>query len=840
MPDLTMNMESSFPAIWNDYAPSGAVFDELLTTKGEFRPHWQFLMQTLQKMGPQEFQNRKEAIHNQLQQDGVTYMVYEDSKGIENLWGLDPIPALIPSEEWGRLELGLIQRAEVLDKLLMDLYSDQQVISKRLLPPELVFANPGFLRPCSGTLSSKRALVSYAADLVRQSDGNMYVLGDRAQTPSGSGYALANRVTISRIMPSLFRDAQVHRLEPYFRTLRNSLKKSAPRETDDPFVVILSPGPGHQTYFEHAYLANYLGVFLVQGGDLVFKDQCLWFRSLKGLQKVDVLMRRVNGDYCDPLELRSDSLLGVPGMLQAVRSGNLTVINPLGAGVLQNPALSIYLPALSQYFLGEELLLPSVPTFWCGDARHRQHVLSHLDNMVIKPIYPQLAEHYVFGRNLSSAKKQQWIERIQRQPHLFVGQEQITFSTIPFWQGNRMEARHMGLRSFLVSDGRDYAVMPGGLTRVAPKMGDLVVSNHHRGFSKDTWILASEPERPVSLFSHLSYYTASVRHDRRVSYRVADNLFWLGRYAQRSESMIRWLRQVVLLRMGSQIPDDDPSVIRILQAATSRTELEWMFLEFADQKLTAPESGLRSILLDEQMTGSLSFNIKAMTRVARAVQDQLSEDIWYVCNRLNFAFSMMNDPVQVLESLNRMKIAFAALRGISTDSMSQGMGWRFWDIGRRIEWALNTMTLLHSALRDSESLPESFWEFILDMEDLHVIYRDHYSFTLNPIAILELILKNADNPRAVQTQLMILYEHISQLQSDEEETEEKQLILEALSMLKQAQLDPYSENMSPRETFNNFQYLLNDLTNRLYAFSDAITRKYLMKSEPSYQLQGEE
>jgi uncharacterized circularly permuted ATP-grasp superfamily protein len=482
------------------YCPPADTYDELCTGAGQVRAHWQYLTQVLGALGPVGLERHSEEVRRLLREYSVTYHVYGDPQGKERPWDLDPIPLLISSQEWANIESGLVQRAEILNRVLKDIYGPRELIKKGLIPAELIYAHGGFLRPCADIRSNREyELTLYAADLARGSDGRVCVLGDRTQAPSGLGYALVNRMIISRILPNLFRDAQVHRLSVFFHSLRMTLAALSPEREEEPHIVVLSPGPLNETYFEQGYLASYLGYPLVQGDDLSVIDGRVWLRSLQGLGPVDIILRRVDDHYCDPVELLPDSRLGVPGLVEAARRGAVAVINPLGSSVLENPGLDAYLEAIAHYLLGQALELPSVPTWWCGNPEGQSHVLANLDHLVIKPIYRGFGTRPVFGPHLSAKERLAWGERIRLHPHAYVGQELVHLSSTPALLDSRIVACQTLLRSFLVARADGYVVMPGGLTRIAPDRGPCIISNQTGAISKDTWVLASEPEKQVSL-----------------------------------------------------------------------------------------------------------------------------------------------------------------------------------------------------------------------------------------------------------------------------------------------------------------------------------------------------
>ncbi|MGL4549878.1 MAG: circularly permuted type 2 ATP-grasp protein, partial [Gemmataceae bacterium] len=408
------------------YAPPAGGFDEAFAPGGLARPHWHGLLRSLRGFGLPALKHRWAEARHLIRQNGVTYNVYGDPRGMARPWQLDPVPLVLSTAEADALEAGLTQRGRLLEALLRDLYGPQHTLTHGLLPPELVFENAAFLRPCHGSKPpGDRYLHLYAANVGRDPDGYFWVLGDRTQCPSGAGYALENRIVLSRMLPDVFRECQVQRLALFFRTLRDTLAAIAPHGRDNPRIVLLTPGPYNETYFEHAYLARYLGYPLVEGGDLTVRDNRVFLKVLGGLQPVDVIFRRLDDDFCDPLELRHDSFLGVPGLVQAARSGTVAVANALGSGLLETPALLAFLPGLCRHLLGEELRLPSAPTWWCGQPREMEHVLANLDDMVIKPARPSLRLEPTFAGELTRPRRDALAARIRAAPRDFIGQQRV-------------------------------------------------------------------------------------------------------------------------------------------------------------------------------------------------------------------------------------------------------------------------------------------------------------------------------------------------------------------------------------------------------------------------------
>ena len=824
-----------------EYSTSTSVYDEMCSAVGVVRPHWAYVIHALETLGVQELTRRRYETQRLLRENGVTYNVYNDPRGGTRLWELDLVPLLLTSQEWSVIEQGLIQRAELLNLILADLYGPRTLIARGLLPPEVVYAHPGFLLPCAKVGPANNCyLPLYAADVARAPDGSIWVIGDRTQAPSGAGYALENRIVLSRVLPSLYRDSHVHRVALFFRALRMTLSAFAPQGRDNPRIVLLTPGPGNETYFEHAYLANYLGFMLVQGGDLTVRDGRVWISTVDGLQPVDVILRRVDDTFCDPLELRQDSLLGVPGLLQAARLGHVAVVNPLGSGVLENPALMAFLPRLARQLLGQDLRLPSVATWWCGEEKERAYVLAHLDCLVIKPIFPHPSTATVFGARLSLTERQQVAEQICAQPHLFVGQEHVALSTAPVLNANALTPRPMVLRSFLVARNDSYEVMPGGLTRVSSSLDNWIVSNQLGGISKDTWVLASEPERDVSLLPLTTHAVDVIRSRGDVPGRVADNLFWLGRYTERAEGTARLLRTVLLRLLELDAARVDAGLAVLLRGVTHLTTTYPGFVgEGTEERFATPEEEVLDVIRNDRRPGSLHCILNSLMLVARSVRDRLSDDSWRVMNDLTHG---LEQPLQVnvtLTGLEQLLFRLAAFTGLTTECMSRGYGWRFLDMGRRLERAVFTGGLLRAICVSPGESGNAVWEALLAVTDNLVTYRRRYRLFLQEAPVVDLLLLDEGVPRSVAYQLVRLQEHVAALPKGatvpQRGTEER-LVLEALTMVRLVEMDrllPASPGQEEREALDQLLSRLGDL---LYALSDALTLHYFRQTALPRQL----
>ena len=802
-----MVLTSDSPLLAN-YQPQPGAFDEMVGREGVVRPHWRYLVNAMGSLGLDALSDRRHEAQRHLSESGVTYTVYSDGEPRERTWQLDPLPVLVSSKEWFEIESGLIQRAELMNLIFKDLYGPQHLIRRGILPLELVYGHGGFLRACHPLHPrATHPLAMYAADVVRGPNGAAWVLNDRTQSPSGAGYALENRVVMSRILPSLFRDSHVHRLALFFQNLRASLAALSPRQDVDPRIVVLTPGALNETYFEHSYLASYLGYTLAQGDDLTVQGGRVWLRSMRRLEPVDVILRRVDDHYCDPLELRPDSRLGVPGLVQAVRAGTVAVVNPLGASVLENPALNTFLPAIAKHFLGQDLRLPSAQSWWCGRPAECDHVLANLDKLVIKPIYREAGAMPVFGADLTRKARERLTERIRARPYRYVGQERLHFSAVPTLVDGGLEGRHAVLRSFLVAREDGYVVMPGGLTRIAPSQDSYVVSNQAGGLSKDTWILASEPEKLVTLLPTAVPRMAAPDMRGALPGRIADNLFWLARYAERAEQTARVMRTVLRLYRNAQEfrdPLDRACLDVLLEALTRVTASYPGFLGPDRAPLRAEPMGeLLALIFDGQRAGSLTYSLRALMAAAYTVRDRISADTWRVINDIRAKLDAMqarshSELGDVQDDLDEQITSLIALAGLAQESMLRGQAWLFLDMGRRLERGQLIVALLRAVVVDrcDVSQEPGLLEAVLASSESLIAYRRGYHDNPRCQPVLELLLLDETNPRSLAFQLQTLQAHVDLLPRGEGEqrlSEQMLMVQDAATRLRMADPEVLAE-----------------------------------------------
>jgi uncharacterized circularly permuted ATP-grasp superfamily protein/uncharacterized alpha-E superfamily protein len=761
------------------YPETPGVYDEMCPAPGALRPHWDKFIHALSALGDQELARRWQTAKHRIRENGVTYNVYGDPLGMDRPWNLDAIPLVIPPPEWSQLEAGLIQRARLLNMILVDLYGPQRLLHGGLIPAALVFANPGFWRPCHGVrVLGGTYLHLLAVDLARGPDGDWWVISDRTQAPSGAGYSLENRIVMAETFPDLFREFRVKRLASFFRSFRETLIRLSPMARANPRVVLLTPGPLNETYFEHSYLARYLGFTLVQGGDLTVRDNRVFLKTLEGLKQVDVILRRVDDGFCDPIELRSDSYLGVAGLLQAVRAGNVTVANALGSGLIETSAFMPFFPGLCRRMLGEELKLPTAATWWCGQPHALKHVLDNLDSLVIKPAFPSNGMEPVFGGKLGSEERSRLIEQIKESPQEFAGQELLSLSSAPAWsEQHDLTPRRVVLRVYLAAKGDSWVVIPGGLARVSPSMDTPVVSMQRGGGSKDTWVLS---DKPVDTFSLQRPRDVPVELSRGIvsdlPSRAADHFFWLGRYAERCEHLARMLR-CILIRLTGQLGTADgaewESLMRMNDCLESpHARLSKDEPESHPDLLRDLEQEILSRIFEEQRSDSLTATLYRAGRSAAQVRDRLSSDLLRVVNQfgsltrgtdnLAWGYVSVGDALAVL---NGCIGTLASLRGIEVENMTRGPGWHFLSIGRRLERSVHLVELFRAIIVPLTPQTWPALEMLLEVADSSMAYRSRYFTILQPAPVLDLLMNEEANPRSLAFQIKDLTDHCRSLSS---------------------------------------------------------------------------
>jgi len=779
------------------YPQADGGYDEMFDADGRPRAHWRTVLDHLAAEPLELMRQRVESVQRQVRENGVTYNVYDDSKGALRPWDLNVMPMVLPHDEWRVIEEAVVQRATLLNRMLVDVYGEQKLLTEGILPAALIHGHAGFLRPCHGIKHPGNiALHFYAVDLARAPDGSWWVVSDRVQAPSGAGYAVENRLVISRVFPDLFRDMHIQRLAGFFSTMRDSLahwgRQSAVnaeangspplREDEQPLIVLLTPGPYNETYHEQTFLARYLGFPLVEGSDLTVRNGMVWLKTLSGLQQVHVIVRRVDDDYCDPLELRADSALGVPGLIEAVRRGNVLVTNSLGSNLPESGALLGFLPTICERLLGETLKMPSVGTWWCGEPAALEHAIENLDTLILKPTFPQLRQFPVFGQDLKGAERDALIARMRAQPQHYVAQEIVHLSQAPLWrdgpQGG-IGAAAVGLRVFACATPEGYVVMPGGLTRTATGKDARVIAMQRGGGSKDTWVQAEGRVDNVSLLHRPATRSGLIREDTHLSSRVAENLYWFGRHIERCNNICR-LTRASLDYMFTNPLDYRSSEWPAIQWLCARFDLVQGELAFriraqGQEQGQLPGLEISTLVSDEEIEGALLQSIishqvpglamqqQQLHLIAGHLRERLSLDNWRMLNQMAQRIEGEQDvpsPAEALAALDEVATSLMGLAGFATDGMTRDKGWRFFSSGRRIERLQFLCTVLERALRME---PDSNLDWLLELSDSIVTYRSRYMSQPEWLRVLDLLVLDDSNPRSIIFQMKGLLKYLKKL-----------------------------------------------------------------------------
>jgi uncharacterized circularly permuted ATP-grasp superfamily protein/uncharacterized alpha-E superfamily protein len=820
---IETNVIPSPSGVWAPYRPGPGSFDEMQDAHGVVRPAYLPLVRGLERLGHEGVKERSENARQLLREHGVTYNVHADGESDERTWNLDLLPFILSAEEWAHLEAGLIQRTRLLNLVLADIYGPQRLLHDKLLPPALLHANPGFLRPCYGIRPPRDLyLTMHAVDLTRAPDGQWWVLSDRTQAPSGVGYALENRAIVSRMLPEEFRETQVQRLGGFFQQRRAGLRSLAPW-TSSPYIVLLTPGTYTETYFEHAYLARYLGYQLVEGNDLTVRDQRVFLKTLEGLQPVDVIVRRVDDTWCDPLELRADSILGVPGLVEAARAGNVAISNALGTGAVETTALLAFLPALSRHLLNEELRIPNVATWWCGQEKERGDALRALNLRVTKRAFVGVHGEPSFGARLGAAELEDLAARIRANPHAYVAQEAVTPSTVPVWNGEAPEPRPLILRCYICATPDGFAVMPGGLTRVSPGAESSIVSSRFGGGSKDTWVHSAAPAEAAAPADGATLTAQPEITTAHVPSRVVENLFWLGRYAERLEDSTRLLRTALSRLAGEGGPAEEQELGAL---ARWLTRTEFLPARFGGPFTNAElASELRVLVFERNRVGTIRDLLGRVSFLTLSVRDRFSGDTWRILNQLQTGFPASlsrTTPAAILQILHRLIFQLAAFSGMEMENMSRGHAWRFLDIGRRLERGINLVANIRAMLMadtDHAALPP-----LLEYTDSTMTYRRRYLARPELPSTLALLLTDASNPRSLAYQYKVLGQHLAELPSGDESRPERDRFEQVAALLVETDaFDLASQKFAPGSVLET---RLDDLYDGTGELSDLLTASY--------------
>ncbi|WP_394707959.1 circularly permuted type 2 ATP-grasp protein [uncultured Desulfosarcina sp.] len=801
---------------------------EAFSSPTQPREHWQPLITALDATGAEMLNLRQDRVRRMRHEDGATYNPFDDPTGKGTPWSLEMIPLPITAGEWAGLEAGLAQRARLLEKILADIYGPQRLLKEGWIPSELIFANSNFLRPCHGIQpAGSRFLTYYAADLYRGADGRFRVFRDYGGNPAGLGYALENRIVISRVFPELYHQTQIRRLAPFFHTFHHSLIQRASLRRDDPGIVLLSPGPDSRIYFEHALLSRYLGYPLVEGQDLTVRNGKVFLKKLAGLEPVEAIIRLTSDDSSDPFALRRETATGVAGLIQVSREQNIDIVNPIGSGFVDTPVLSVFLPELCQRLTGENLLLENHPAWWCGTADGRDYVLANLESLIVGP---------AMDRSTPPPLPTERMAAIQASPYTFMAREPVRPSVVPAWDRSSINSRNMLLRVFACATDEGFTVMPGGLAITAADVDTLIGGSPEHQQSKDIWVLSDQPVEPFSLMGGLQA-VAEFRRSSDLPSRVADHLLWLGRYLERAEGLVRLLRSVFRRLSGEARPGDIPELLFLLNLLRA----DRIFPPAADDGVDIPRyrelsAHLNAALYDKDRPESVVAILKRVQDAARNVRDRLSLDSWRVINRLeDFADNPASDPLELLDDT---LFTLSAFSGLAMESMTRGLGWRFMDMGRRVERAMNQAGLIRIGLPQVCGEFRSALEALLEVADSIMTYRARYRSAYQLPPVLDLLIVDESNPKSLAFQFSQLVAHVEHLPRQNDRrfaSPEERLALEMLTAVRLLDLTGLRCSKGVAQTGALADFL--DLVDvRLKDFAQQISAHYLtrVQATPHY------
>lgn len=843
---------------FRDYSPPTSVFDELRNRGNEIRQHWRAFKTAFEQEDAAELRRKLGHANDLIRDNGLTYNAFKDSHGGERPWKIDLLPFILADDQWKLLAQGIEQRAALLAFVLDDIYGPQNLLNDGDLPPDVIFGHSGYHRPfCNLPIAQEHRLTFFGCEAARSPDGRWWAMADRTESPAGAGYALENRIVISRTWPNLMHDCHVRRLAPFFLQLRQACARLAPRATENPRIVLLTAGAGDASYFEDVYLARYLGITLVEGGDLAVRDDCVFIKTLDGLVQIDVIFSRVGETEIDPLELRTTSPRGATGILQAIRKNNVAMVNAPGCGLVESPVFMAFLPRLCRKFMGCELKLPSIATWWCGDATSRKYVFEHLSELVIKPAFEVSGSEEIFGNSLSKDETAALIARIREQPTQYVAQEIINRSATPVWSSEGMQTGYAAIRTFAVKNAKGYETMPGALVRVAAEPGPMELSIKAGDGSKDAWIIADGPVEPVTLLTSADQNPELRRNSPQLPSRVADNLFWLGRHLDRAEISARLLRVIVDRLSGEREPGEIPelsALIRVL-AAAGQIEPDYA-IDGLDKRMPDLEEHLPKAIFDTGETRSLRSTVSEIHRLGSTIRDRLSHDTWRAVSRINEHFypspSAGVIPLdEALTLLNQLIIDLAVFDGLTNQGMVRGPAWRFLDIGRRLERAQLTSKLLLELIDQGRNPSLSVLDAVLDVMDLQMTYRARYLAAIRIGPIFDLLIADASNPRSLIFQMIELQHHIDALPGNKREiglSDEQKIVSDSLHQLQMLNIgqqlqviadDNKNYGSAAHESTVTVRALLKKMARAMKELSGLLSRKYLVHSGAPRRIQDD-
>jgi uncharacterized circularly permuted ATP-grasp superfamily protein/uncharacterized alpha-E superfamily protein len=816
---------------------SESSFDEMVDAQRNFRPHWRKICDDIEAAGIDGLKAKQAEIDWSLEENGVTYNVYDAPDGIsKRRWTLDPIPFVVTQSEWDRVVKGVRQRAKLFDLILRDIYGDQHLIRQGILPAEVVYSHRGFAPEVFDFAHKKNfELFFYATDMARGPDGKFWVVSDRVQAPSGLGYAVENRLSMNIIAKSLYPGTNTRRLAGFIDEMKAMIDRLSGGDRSK--AALLTPGPHNETYFEHAYLSSLLDISLVQGEDLLVKEGALWLKNLSGLTKINTLLRRVDDRYCDPLELKNDSQLGVAGLVDATRQENLAMINPVGSAVLENPSFNPFMKHIARFFLDEELILPQIATWWCGQPGELKYVLEHLDQLIVKHIDRTGSSEFYFGREMDAGQLDALRNRLKASPHLYVAQEEIGFSTVPYFTGEAVEPRNAVVRSYAFKRGSSYWVMNGGLVRVATQKDGFLVSSQKGGTSKDFWIVGDEAERaPADPFKQLPCVDASIDE---IPTRRAENLFWLGRYLARAIATTRLIRYAVKRLINVYRDESNASEVPQHQLLWAITHMTMTYPGFLDVKnapalLENPMKEIVSVLKDPARPGSLTYTLSMLSGANISIKNLLGIEAWKLFDKLQGewqAFCRANTRLNrtIVNEMDKLHIHLLAYKELVEESMFREQGLVLYEIGYRIESAQLLISKARSllCLRQEKAEEYELLEAMLNTCESFNAYRAHYKSALQLENVIEFLLLNPQYPKSLTYQTRELLSDLKALpKSRTHLTAYEAPVFRAYSRLKLESAETLVSTEASDGVYTDLETMLSELSDLFTKASDEFSKTY--------------
>ncbi|MFG6685912.1 circularly permuted type 2 ATP-grasp protein [Mariniflexile sp. HNIBRBA6329] len=838
--------------LFKNYFSDFKNYDEVLKSNMSINPNWEKLLSNISQMGSETLVSKQNEMDWLMDENGVTYNVYNDPKGMQRTWELNIVPFLIHQKEWETIEKGIKQRSELLNLILKDVYGKRELIKNGIIPPEVIYAHRGFLRQCDQIqYKTAKNLLIHSADLARGPDGRMWVVNDRTQAPSGMGYALENRYSTSRILPDIFKGIHVKQPSHFFSDLNQMLIDAAPQNKVNPNIVILTPGPLNETYFEHAYLSSFLGYPLVTGNDLVVRSGKVWMKSLKELKQVDVILRRVDDVFMDPLELREDSYLGVAGLLDVVRQQQVTIVNPIGSGVLENSGLIPFMNAICKYFFKEELILPQIASWWCGQEKERNYVLNNLTNLVVKRIDRSNRESIFFCEFLKPNQLENLKKEILSNPYSFVAQEKISFSTAPDFVNGKLEPRKVMCRTFSIAQKDGYSVMPGGLVRVAAERENLFVSNQRGGVSKDFWVVADQPQTNIQNYAWDNTCKISISGINDLPSNTAENLYWSGRYLGRALVTARFLRTVLNKMSNEQYNKNkkqSESLLCLFQSITNITSTFPGFIgEEGEEALADPLKEILSLIIDKDRIGSFAQALFSFNNSYYSLRNLWSKDMWRVFDGIQKIWKRFEDEDDktstpaLIKVLDRIITRLIAFMGLIEESILVDQGLLLYFIGLQTEQATMNIAKCRSLLvvNHKEQPQYEILEAILTSHESLNIYRYSYRSYLSIENVINLILLDTEYPKSLTYQLRRIQKDIDKLPHSEvtgKATDCQKFISEANYKIRSLNIPDLLKQDSEDIIRQNLEDALADLSDLLHETALAISDTYFNHAYQQTQL----